>query len=56
MTQTRRDLLNQLLVIQNKPWNMNRDLMTITGFMTDAEVVAHIARWSEEPRPRKEAA
>jgi len=49
MTDTRRRLLDLLLAVQNQPWNQNRDLMTITGFMNDAEVQAHIDRWSTPP-------
>lgn len=49
MTERRRELLTQLTTVQNQPWNDTRDLMTITGFMSDDEVVAHIARWAEPP-------
>lgn len=49
MTANRRALLDLLLSVQNQPWNANRDLMTITGFMSDTEVQAHIDRWSTPP-------
>ena len=42
MTPTRQDLLAALGQIQNHPSCVNQDIMTITGFMTDDEVRAHI--------------
>lgn len=45
MTTNRRALLDRLLIVQAQAQNANRDLMTITGFMTDDQVRDHIARW-----------
>lgn len=46
MTAQRKELIARLLVIQNSPRNVNRDILTITGFMNDAQVEQHLA-WEE---------
>lgn len=67
MTSVRQDLLKALAKIQNHPACKDQDIMTITGFMSDDEVRAHIeanmnwvANWNlekanEEPKRRKAA-
>ena len=41
---TRQELIAQLIRMQNHPMNQNIDILTITGFMNDAEVLKHAAR------------
>lgn len=41
---TRQALIAKLTEIQNHPANWDRDILTITGFMTDEQVAAHIER------------
>ena len=68
MTPVRQDLLKALTQIQNHPACINQDILTITGFMNDDEVRAHIeaniawiGRWNfeaaqEEPRRNRRKA
>ena len=58
MTETRRDLIDALIQVQNHPIHSHHDILTITGCgMDDAEVRKHlewniemIQRWSETPK------
>lgn len=45
LTATRRQQLDRLLALQNNGLNDHVDIMTITGFMNDAQVDAHIASY-----------
>jgi len=47
MTDKRKKQLIVLQGLQNNGLNDNIDIMTITGFMTDSEVDAHIQRYQE---------
>jgi hypothetical protein len=40
---TRREMLQRLVEIQNQPVVCNQDILTITGFMSDAQVAQHLA-------------
>lgn len=43
--EVRKILIAELVTIQNQPHNMNRDILTITGFMsTEEELQNHINR------------
>lgn len=41
---TREEAIKKLVSIQNQPKNWNVDILTITGFMTDDEVIQHLNR------------
>lgn len=42
---SRRDMIQRLVRIQNTPRAVNQDILTITGFMSDEQVAAHLARY-----------
>ena len=42
MTPTRAKFIKLLGFIQNAPENVNRDIMTFSAFMDDAELASHI--------------
>ena len=55
MTEARRDLIQALVTEQNRIVcaGVPIDILTITGFMTTAEVEAHLARYrTYQPSPR----
>jgi hypothetical protein len=52
MTQTRRDLIERLVKVQNAPGNGYVDILTITGFMTDDEVAKHLAYYEAKELER----
>jgi hypothetical protein len=55
MTEARRDLIQALVTEQNRIAcaGVPIDILTITGFMTTAEVEAHLAHYrAYQPRPR----
>lgn len=41
----RQDLYQALAQVQNHPANVNQDIMTFAGFMTDDEIRAHLDRY-----------
>ena len=41
---TRTEMITELTSIQNDERNWNRDILTITGFMSDNEVFLHLQR------------
>lgn len=41
---SRSDLIKELTKVQNLPHNLNRDIMTIAGMMSDDQIKAHIER------------
>ena len=51
-TATRRDLIARLVAVQNAPGNEHVDILTITGFMTDAQVEQHLARYETKELTR----
>lgn len=44
-TTTRSEMIQRLVAVQNNPIICNQDILTITGFMNDAQVAAHLARY-----------
>jgi hypothetical protein len=42
MTDLRRRILRELTEIQNHPDNHHRDILTFTGFLSDAELPAYL--------------
>ena len=44
-TDARRNLIAELVELQNQ--HDSQDILTITGFMNDSEVAAHVARYRE---------
>lgn len=42
---TRTEMIDRLVAVQNCPGNEQVDILTITGFMTDDQVAAHLARY-----------
>lgn len=44
-TEARRLLIAELVKLQNQ--HDSQDILTITGFMDDAQVAAHVARYRE---------
>lgn len=55
MTERRRELLDALVKVQNAPGNEHVDIMTITGFMSDAEVATHLAYYEVKELERQMA-
>jgi hypothetical protein len=53
MTPSREKLIEILTLVQNSARYQREDIITVTMFMDDAEVVAHIVR-NAEPLPRAE--
>ncbi|MPZ20152.1 MAG: hypothetical protein GEV06_19875 [Luteitalea sp.] len=52
MTSARRGMIERLVTIQNAPGNEHIDILTITGFMTDEQVAAHLARYEAQELTR----
>lgn len=55
MTATRADLFTRLASVQNHATNIHVDIMTITDFMDDVEMLRHVERYEkychESPSP-----
>lgn len=55
MTERRRELIQALVKVQNAPGNEHVDIMTITGFMSDADVAKHLAYYEAKELTRVHA-
>jgi hypothetical protein len=47
MTDTRKEILAEIIKVQNHPANCNQDIVTFTGFMDEVEMLNHLARYRE---------
>ena len=52
MTSARREMIERLVNVQNAPGNEHVDILTITGFMSDAEVAKHLAYYEAKELTR----
>lgn len=41
----RQSLMDRLVKAQNHPTNINQDIVTFSGFMDNAELAVHVARY-----------
>ena len=49
---TRHAMIQRLVAVQNAPGNEHVDILTITGFMNDAQVAAHLAYYETKELER----
>jgi hypothetical protein len=54
-TARRKELIAALVIAQNYEGNENVDILTITGFMDEAEIEKHLAWYENKERQRYEA-